>query len=339
MAHPVHNLYSAARSSDPVAESGYTCLTTWTNRHPVPPQDLKNLLRTTCRLPRLIYPGVILLTKTYNLRLSGLCLLVICLNLSTAYSQTAKLEDLSAAAYARTHITTANTINTPPPLPRPSPALIIREFIAAETKFRGTLTHFSFKRDVILQTIGSQGEFTGEYLRNAVFVLDDRGKRIERVLYHPKPTMKKMTITKEDIQDLAGSQLFGLELAELDSYNLAYLGEESLNGRLTYLIGVSPKQEPDPNHMRVRFFVGRVWIDATTFQPVKLAGTTEPHGKQRFPNFVTERNINIEDMLLPSSTSADEVLRFLHQDTRYRIKVRYYDFKRFASRLKIVELE
>jgi hypothetical protein len=289
-------------------------------------------------IPRLIYPGVILVTKTYNLRLSGLCLLIICLSLSTAYSQSAKPEDFSAA-YARTRKAPANSINTPPPLLRPSPALIIREFIAAETKFRGTLTHFSFKRDVILQTIGSQGEVTGEYIRNSVFVLDDRGQRIERVLYHPKPTMKEMTITKEDIQDLAGSQLFGLELAQLDSYNLAYLGEESLNGRLTYLIGMNPKQEPDPNHMRARFFVGRIWIDATTFQTVKLAGTTEPHGKQRFPTFVTERNINIEDMLLPSSTSADDVLRFLHQDTRYRIKVRYYDFKRFASRLKIVELE
>ena len=73
--------------------------------------------------------------------------------------------------------------------------------------------------------------------------------------------MKEMTITKEDIQDLAGSQLFGLELAELKSYNLSYLGEENLNGRPTYLIGVSPKQEPDPNRMRSRFFVGHIWID------------------------------------------------------------------------------
>ena len=91
--------------------------------------------------------------------------------------------------------------------------------------------------------------------------------------------------------------------------------------------------------MRSRFFVGRIWIDPVSFQPIKLAGITEPHGKQRFPTFTTERDIKIEDLLFPSSTSADEVLRFLHQDIHYRIKVRYYDFKRFASRLKIVELD
>lgn len=201
------------------------------------------------------------------------------------------------------------------------------------------MVQFSFKREVVLQTIGPQGEVTGEYIRNSVFVLDDRGQRIERVLFHPKHTIKELTITKEDIQDLAGSQLFGLELSELNSYNLSHLGEENLNGRRMYLVAVSPKQVPDARHMRSRFFVGRIWIDSITFQPVYLEGITEPHGKQRFPSFKTERQIEIGNLLFPSSTSADDVLRFPHKDVHYRIKVRYYDFKRFAGRVKIVELD
>jgi hypothetical protein len=242
-------------------------------------------------------------------------------------------------AYSHAHNLLATTALDAPPLLRPSPALIIRSFIAAETSFRDRLIHFSFKRDVVLQTISPQGEITGEYLRDSVFVLGDGGERLERVLYHPKSTIRELTITKEDIQDLAGSQLFGLDMVEANAYNFAYLGEESLGGRPTYLLEVGPKQEPSPHSMRARFFVGKIWIDQRSYQIVKLRGVTEPHGKQRFPLFETIRNLNVENLSFPSSTSADDLLRFPHKAVRYRVRVKYYDFKRFAGRVKIDELD
>jgi len=273
------------------------------------------------------------LVRTYSSYLSRLSLLLTLLGASTVYSQPA------SSYVADNSLANTVTVNAPPPLLRPSGAMIIKNFIAAETRFRETLVQFSFKREVVLQTIGPQEEVTGEYIRDSVFVLDDRGQRVERVLYHPKPTITEIKITKEDIQDLAGSQLFGLELSELNSYNLSYLGEENFNGRRMYLVAVSPKQGPDARHMRSRFFVGRFWIDPITFQPVCLEGITEPHGKQRFPSFKTERQIVMGNLLFPSSTYADDVLRFPHQNAHYRINVRYYDFKRFAGRVKIVELD
>jgi len=184
-----------------------------------------------------------------------------------------------------------------PPLTSES---IIKNFVEAETKFRGTLLQFSFKRDVLLQTIGKRGQITGEYIRNSVFVLDDRGQVIERVTEHPKPTIKELKITKEDIQDLAGSQLFGL--TELNSYKLEYLGPEMLDGRVVQAIAVSPKQQPDPHNMRARYFIGTVWLDGATLQPVKLRGITEPRGKQRFATFETTRGIKMENLFFPSST-------------------------------------
>jgi len=105
----------------------------------------------------------------------------------------------------------------------PDADAIIRKFIASETKFRETLMQFAFKRDVLLQTIGPDGEVTGEYIRNSNFVLDDRGKRCERVLYHPSSTIKQMKITKEDVQDLAGSQLLGLEVDDFNKYDLSLI--------------------------------------------------------------------------------------------------------------------
>jgi hypothetical protein len=127
-------------------------------------------------------------------------------------------------------------------------------------------------------------------------------------------------------------------MADLSSYNFSYLGEVSLRGRPMYLLEVKPRNEPDPRQMRLRFFVGRIWVDQVSFQATLLRGTTEPHGKQRFPVFETERNVSVESLPFPSSTFADDVLHFLDRDVRYRVKVRYYDFKRFASRVKIVEL-
>jgi hypothetical protein len=227
---------------------------------------------------------------------------------------------------------------TSPPPPLDSDQLI-KNFIAAETTFRATMLQFSFKRDVVLQTIGASGEVTGEYIRSSSFVLDDRGQRIEQVLFHPPSTIKSMKITKEDVQDLAGSQLFGLEPNEMDAYNFTFLGEEKLHGSPVYTIDVSPKQSPDPQQMRVRFFVGKIWIDAESFQVVKLQGITEPQGKQRFPNFETERSLRVDGLLFPAKTFADDVLRFPHTEVHYRIAVRYYEFKRFASELKIVEVD
>ena len=222
---------------------------------------------------------------------------------------------------------------------RLDPALVIDNFIAAETKFRKAMLQYSFKRDVVLQTVGAGGEVTGEYLRSSSFVLDDRGQRVEQVFFHPPSTIKSMKITKEDVQDLAGSQLFGLEPDEMGAYNFSYAGQENLYGQAVYAIDVRPRQEPDPHQMRARFFVGKIWIDALSYQIVKLEGITEPHGKQRFPTFTTERSLKVDDLIFPSKTFADDVLRFPHVEIRYRIAVRYYDFKRFASELKIVEVE
>lgn len=226
----------------------------------------------------------------------------------------------------------------PPPIPRTAEH-IVAAFIKKESQLREALNQHTFKRDVVLQTIGPNGEVTGQYIRNSQFLFDDKGNRIERVLYHPASTLKVMKITREDIQDLAGAQLLGIEIAETQKYRLDYAGAEKLGGREVFTIDVSPVQTPNPHRMRERFFVGRVWIDANTFQLIKVHGKVEPQGKQRFPLFETWREIASGDLLLPSRTLADDILRFPHVDVHYRVKVKYYDYKLFASKLTITEID
>jgi hypothetical protein len=227
-------------------------------------------------------------------------------------------------------------INTePPPM---SPQTILALFVKTESRVREALNQHTFKRNVTLQTIGPFGEVTGEYVRNSQFLFDDKGNRIERVFFHPASTIRELRITREDIQDLAGAQLLGIDITEKAKYRLAYAGTEQLGSREVFAFDVTPVQQPNPHRMRERFFVGRVWADVRNFQIVKVKGIVEPRGKQRFPMFQTVRAPIGDDLWFPTSTDADDILYFPRSEVHYRIIVRYYDYKRFAGKLTITEI-
>src|SRR5216683_6692242 len=197
-----------------------------------------------------------------------------------------------------------------PSLTAGTPAAILAAFLKTETQVREALNQHTFKRDVVLQTIGRDGQITGEYIRNSQFLFDDKGNRIERVLYHPPSTIHEMRITREDIQDLAGSQLLGIDIVEATKYRLGYVGLETIDSRQVFAIEVTPLTAPDPQHMSERYFVGRVWVDPTTYQIVKIKGIVEPQGKQRFPIFETWREPIKNTPAFPTRTEADDVLHF-----------------------------
>jgi hypothetical protein len=236
---------------------------------------------------------------------------------------------------------TARTIldADPPPMTLRTPSTIVASFIKTETQLRQSLNQHTFKREVVLQTVGPNGNVTGEYIRNSQFLFDDRGNRIERVTYHPPSTIREMRITKEDIQDLAGAQLLGVDVVESAKYQLIYEGLELLNAKLVYRLTVEPKVKPNPYRMSERFFRGSIWMDAITFQIVKVRGNVEPHGKQRFATFETWREPVSSSFNFPTRTEADDVLHFPNRDVNYRIRVRYYDYKLFASTVRIKEVE
>ena len=227
----------------------------------------------------------------------------------------------------------------PPPMTLRTPSTIVESFIKTETQLRQALNKHTFKREVVLQTIGPNGNVTGEYIRNSQFLFDDKGNRIERVTYHPPSTIREMRITKEDINDLAGAQLLGVDVVESAKYQLTCDGQELLDGKRVYRLTVEPAVKPNPYRMGERFFRGSIWIDAVTFQMVKVRGLVEPQGKQRFPTFETWREPVTSTLSFPTRTEADDVLRFPNRDVNYRIRVRYYDYKLFASTVRVKEIE
>jgi muconolactone delta-isomerase len=215
---------------------------------------------------------------------------------------------------------------------------IVRAFTAKETEFRQALSNYAFKRDATIQTIGMGGGITGEYRRVSQFSLDDRGELFEKITFFPQPTLTEISFTQEDLEDLGGVQPFALVAAKLNQYNFQYVGKERIDEIDTYVFDVQPKVIP--KRVSERFFQGRVWVDDRDLQIVKVRGKGVPEGDQRFPTFETYRQQIDGRYWFPTYTYADDELVFKEgQTVHLRMTVRYTDFKRFGSEVKIIEVD
>jgi hypothetical protein len=117
---------------------------------------------------------------------------------------------------------------------------VIREFTAKEATFREALNQYSFKREAIVQTIGMGGQISGEYRRVSRFVFDDSGKRYEKILLFPLPTLTEVQLSEEDLEDLSGVQTFALEPSKINLYTLTYVGKEKIDELNCYVFDVAP---------------------------------------------------------------------------------------------------
>lgn len=212
---------------------------------------------------------------------------------------------------------------------------IIRAFSAKETQFRSALNDYAFKRDASIQQIGMGGQVMGEYHRVSQFVFDDGGNRFEKITYFPASTLTELQVTEEDIDDLGGIQPFALEARKINQYNFQYLGTEHIDEIDTYVFDVQPKVMP--KKVSERFFQGRIWVDTQDLQIVKVRGKGVPEGKQRFPTFETYRQQVDGRYWFPVYTYADDDLNFPEGTIHVRMLVRYSDFRRFRSEVKITE--
>src|SRR5205085_8411164 len=223
---------------------------------------------------------------------------------------------------------------------------IIRAFTQKETEFRKALNEYEFKRDAVIQTIGWGGQISGEYHRTSRFVFDDSGKRYEKILFFPMPTVAGLAITPQDIEDLAGVQTFALEASKINDYSFAYVGTEKLDELNTYVFDVTPKVLSDKSRLDALkrsnseggYFEGRIWVDDQDFQIVKARGKSVPQFKQRFPTFETYREQIDGKYWFPTYTYADDTLTFKGGDSiHFRMRIRFTDFERLRGRATVVE--
>ena len=218
--------------------------------------------------------------------------------------------------------------------PQPPEQEIVRRFAEAESRLRDARNNYTFKQDVLLQTLAGNA-VTGTYKRVSEIVFDDQSKRIERIVHFPPPTLTSLQVTQEDLQDLGIIQPFALTAEDLPKYNVRMVGRERIDEIETYVFEIAPRDPKGMEKRGERYLTGRVWVEDQDFYIVKVAGKAGPEvGRQRFPNFETYRE-QVDEYWFPTYTFSDDVLAFPDQDVHIRMVVRYTDYKKFEGTLTV----
>jgi hypothetical protein len=223
--------------------------------------------------------------------------------------------------------------NEPPSMPVDQ---VIQKFTQREEEFRKERDNFTYTQDVVFQTIDEDGRVDGEYHKTTDILFTPDGKRFERDVYAPVPTLTRIGMTKQDLDDIEKVWPFVMTPEELPKYDVKYVGRERVDELDTYVFDVEPKKLEKGQ----RYFRGRVWVDDKDFQIVKTVGTStgllKKKDDQAFPHFENYRE-NIEGHFwFPTYTRADDVLHFkTGDDVHIRIAVHYSNYKRFSTTIKI----
>jgi hypothetical protein len=211
---------------------------------------------------------------------------------------------------------------------------IIQKFAAREKDFKIARDAYTYRQDFTVQTLDG-GVVDGE-LRQVVDILfDDKGKRMENVVFAPQPSLTRLGMTREDFDDLEHRLPFVLTSDEINDYNISYVGQQQEDDLHTYVFDISPRSIEKGR----RYFEGRIWVDDQDFQIVKTEGKNVPdyHKGQEnlFPRFTTYREQIDGRYWFPTYTRTDDTLHFKNGDIRIRIIVKYSDYKRFGAKTRV----
>lgn len=213
---------------------------------------------------------------------------------------------------------------------------IIAKFAAKESEFAKARENYTYRQNVRLQEFDEGGAPAGKFEVIADIVFTAEGKRTERVVKAPVPTLRLIQISPEDEQDLRNVQPFVLTTKDIDLFHVRYLGKEVLDEIPCFTFAVRPKKmEPGK-----RYFQGMVWVDDRDLQIVKSygrgVGLLKKGSDQQFPKFETYREQIDGKFWFPTYTTANDLLIFDNgHRVRIRMTVRYEDYKQFKSDVKI----
>jgi len=215
---------------------------------------------------------------------------------------------------------------------------IIQKFATKEKEFKIARDNYTYRQSLTVQTLDGDA-VNGEYKQVEDVLFDDKGKRQEHVVFAPQSSLIGITMTKEDFDDIQNRMPFVLTSDEIPDYQILYVGKQRIDEVGTYVFDIAPKQI-EKNR---RYFQGRIWVDDRDFQIVKTYGKNVPdlgvkkRGGQEnlFPAFTTWRDQVDGKYWFPVYTKVDDVLHFSSGDIHIKQIVKYTDYKRFGSNVKI----
>lgn len=220
---------------------------------------------------------------------------------------------------------------------------IIKKFAAKESEFREALNHYTYRRMARVQTIDDDNKVDGEWYEVDDVTFDPTGRRTEKTVFAPESTLQRIMMTPSDLQDIQKGYPFVLTTEEIAQYNVKYVGKQQVDEVKCYVFDVEPKQI----EKNKRYFLGRIWVDATDLQIVVTNGRMVPDDTRKgredlHPPFMTWRQQIDGHYWFPVYTKGEGVLHFsggngyMGEDVHIRDTVKYTDYKRFGSTVKII---
>lgn len=213
---------------------------------------------------------------------------------------------------------------------------IIQKFAAREAEFKLERDNFTYTQTFTIETLDASNRPDGQYTMTSDIVFTPTGKRFEKITYAPAPTLERISLSQQDLDDLEHVQPFVLTTAELPKYNITYVAHVPLDQLTAYVFDVAPKTI----EKNQRYFQGRIWVEDKDLEIVKTDGKAVPdirkNGQENvFPRFETFRE-NIEGHYwFPTYTRSNDVLHFRDEDVPIRMTVKYENYKRFGVTVKI----
>jgi hypothetical protein len=229
----------------------------------------------------------------------------------------------------------SNISTKPPDIPVDQ---IVKKFGERELEFKKERDNYTYTQTVVVQTIDFDDRPDGEYRMVSDILFTPAGKRYEKVISAPPPTLQRISLSQQDMDDLEHVQPFVLTSDELPKYDVNYVGREPLDELSTYVFDVKPKTI----EKNQRYFQGRIWVDDKDLNIVKSDGKAVPDiikkgNENIFPRFETFRE-NIEGHYwFPTYTRSDDELHFSTGAVHMRMTVRYANYKRFGATIRIGE--
>jgi len=213
---------------------------------------------------------------------------------------------------------------------------IIKRFAEKEAEFKLERDNYTYSQTYSIQTLDDDNRPDGEYRMASDIIFTPEGKRYEHITYAPQNTLQRIMLSQQDLDDVRNVQPFVLTTTELPKYDVKYVGRQQVDELSCYVFDVGPKTI----EKNQRYFKGRVWVDDKDLQIVMTDGKAVPdivtkNNENVFPRFRTYRENIEQGFWFPVYTRADDYLHFHSGDVHIRMTIRYSNYKRYGSTVKM----
>src|SRR6202790_1622591 len=115
---------------------------------------------------------------------------------------------------------------------------IVQKFAAKELQFSKAREAYTYRQTARIQELDDNGAITGRWETVSDIVFSPEGKRTEHVVRSPVPSLRNITLTPEDLEDMRSVQPFVLTTPDLPKYQIRYLGHQNVDEIGCYVFAV-----------------------------------------------------------------------------------------------------